>query len=192
MRNSFTLIELIVVIAIIAVLAAIIAPNAFRTIEKAKIARAISEIKVIKAAAVNYCADVGGWPGRYVPTDPVSHNPFLNDPAVSGFDPDVTGWNGPYLDKWQAHPWGGAITWNSDVDWDGSGGLDILVTLNDDRPGMPSTDNKGRVPTEAMEKIDAALDDGNLSTGRTQGDGLGFGLPVGELGVMVISDGNPI
>ena len=36
MRKGFTLIELIVVIAIIAILAAIIAPNAFRAIEKAK------------------------------------------------------------------------------------------------------------------------------------------------------------
>ena len=36
-RQSFTLLELIVVIAIIAILAAIIAPNAFRAIEKAKV-----------------------------------------------------------------------------------------------------------------------------------------------------------
>ena len=38
--KGFTLIELIVVIAIIAILGAIIAPNAFRAIEKAKMARA--------------------------------------------------------------------------------------------------------------------------------------------------------
>jgi len=46
MRRSFTLIELIVVIAIIAILAAIIAPNAFRAIEKAKVAETKIKAKV--------------------------------------------------------------------------------------------------------------------------------------------------
>ena len=45
MRKWFTLIELIVVISIIAVLSAIIAPNAFRAIEKSKITKALSDIK---------------------------------------------------------------------------------------------------------------------------------------------------
>ncbi|SHJ08964.1 prepilin-type N-terminal cleavage/methylation domain-containing protein [Desulfofundulus thermosubterraneus] len=39
-EKDFTLVELLVVIAIISILAAIIAPNAFKAVEKAKVARA--------------------------------------------------------------------------------------------------------------------------------------------------------
>ena len=46
--NAFTLIELIVVIVIIAVLAGIIAPNAFRAIEKAKLSRVAHDAQNIK------------------------------------------------------------------------------------------------------------------------------------------------
>lgn len=48
-RIGFTLIELIVVIAIIAILAAIIAPNAFRAIEKANIQKAVIAISMEKS-----------------------------------------------------------------------------------------------------------------------------------------------
>jgi prepilin-type N-terminal cleavage/methylation domain-containing protein len=44
--RAFTLIELIVVIAIIAILAAIVAPNAFRAIEKAKVAKIEAKVEV--------------------------------------------------------------------------------------------------------------------------------------------------
>ncbi|MDD2702767.1 MAG: type II secretion system protein, partial [Candidatus Omnitrophica bacterium] len=61
--KGFTLIELIVVIAIISVLSAIIAPNAFRAIEKAKLARVEADAKAIKTAAFSMYADTGMWPG---------------------------------------------------------------------------------------------------------------------------------
>ena len=48
--TGFTLIELIVVIAIIAILAAIIAPNAFRAIEKAKITKTMADLDSFKKA----------------------------------------------------------------------------------------------------------------------------------------------
>ena len=50
-RRGFTLVELLVVIAIIGILAAIIAPNAFKAIEKGKVAAAEADYKAIKAAA---------------------------------------------------------------------------------------------------------------------------------------------
>jgi len=62
-NKAFTLVELIVVIAIIAILAAIIAPNAFRAIEKAKLARVEADAKAIKSAAFAMYADTGMWPG---------------------------------------------------------------------------------------------------------------------------------
>jgi general secretion pathway protein G len=85
-KKGFTLIELLVVIAIIAILAAVIAPNAFKAIEKSKVSSAISDYKAIKTASLSYYSDTGKWPG--------------NSAAATGFVTDptgVSGWNGPYL-----------------------------------------------------------------------------------------------
>src|SRR3989338_2256659 len=91
MKKSFTLIELIVVIAIIAILAAIIAPNAFRAIEKAKISRVVADLKAIKTATFAYYADTGKWPisGVYISDDT---HPLLSDDGSAG-------WDGPYLES---------------------------------------------------------------------------------------------
>lgn len=95
-KKGFTLVELLVVIAIIAILAAIIAPNAFKAIEKSKVATAEADYKAIKTAALGYYTDMGTWPAT----------------QTTGIDPGfVTGsgnWNGPYLEKWPTkNPWGG-------------------------------------------------------------------------------------
>ena len=58
-ERGFTLIELLVVIAIIGILSAIIAPNAFKAIDKARMSKTISDIKAIKTASLLYYADVG-------------------------------------------------------------------------------------------------------------------------------------
>jgi type II secretion system protein G len=94
-RRGFTLVELIVVIAIIAILAAVVAPNAFRAIEKAKISRTASDMKSIKTAVLSYYADTGGWPAcHYIST---AASPMMTNPGV-------TGWNGPYLEKLAMSP----------------------------------------------------------------------------------------
>ena len=128
--HSFTLIELIVVIAIIAILAAIIAPNAFRAIEKAKVAEFVSDLQAIKTATLAFYADTGFWPpntgcGYCSCSFLASCGPH---PSATGLDPFLgppsflwptcgdgtpqgngyTGWNGPYLEKWKRFlPWNG-------------------------------------------------------------------------------------
>jgi len=127
-KKSFTLIELIVVIAIIAILAAIIAPNAFKAIEKAKISRAMQDAKTLRAATESYYADIGFWPPDVCRGDdpgfmrPLPYNPddgggphCLN---ATGLPPNwqtvvQNNWNGPYLEKWPNFtPWAGKYDWN--------------------------------------------------------------------------------
>jgi len=99
-RKSFTLIELLVVIVIIAILAAIIAPHAFRAIEKAKISAIIGDIHSIKSAATAYYADTGTWP-------PDCDYWSYSQSFCPGFltDDGKPGWNGPYLEKWPEAKW---------------------------------------------------------------------------------------
>lgn len=99
--TGFTLIELIVVIAIIAILTAIIAPNAFRAIEKAKISSTISNFKTIKSATMSYYADCGQWPQGDIATTNPNSNDIANETQIfiTG-ENQPSGWDGPYLEKW--------------------------------------------------------------------------------------------
>jgi general secretion pathway protein G len=94
MGRSFALIELIVVIAIIAILAAIIAPNAFRAIEKSRVARTAADMNAIKTATLSYYTDTGQWP---IPPGGGSQYILGDHPLL--VDNGVFGWDGPYLDK---------------------------------------------------------------------------------------------
>ena len=104
--KGFTLIELLVVIAIIGILAAIIAPNAFKAIEKSKVAAVESDYKAVKSATLMYYSDVGAWPkARNSFNDSIT--PDETASFVTG-EGAPNGWDGPYLEKWPSkNPWGG-------------------------------------------------------------------------------------
>ncbi len=136
-NRGFTLVELLVVIAIIGILAAIITPNAFKAIEKGKVAAAEADYKAIKAAALNYYTDTGQWPN-----DGASNTGFVQSDGVNG-------WNGPYLERWPSkNPWGNSYEYNKDsgVNFDGdSNTTERYLTIKS-------------VPSSAAERIDADLD----------------------------------
>ncbi len=144
MRKGFTLIELIVVIAIIAVLAAIIAPNAFRAIEKAKISATLSDFRSMKTGAMSFYADTGDWP----PDGTDGSDALLIDDDGTGST--IPGWDGPYLEQWpDNNRWSGVYLWvdGNTMNWDSTAGNDearhIQLTL---------------IPSAATERIDTALD----------------------------------
>jgi general secretion pathway protein G len=144
MRKGFTLIELIVVIAIIAILAAIIAPNAFKSIEKARISGVEGDYRTIKTGAMSYYSDTGNWPANANSTG------FTDSDGRSG-------WDGPYLEKWpQRNPWGGVYSWRNmaAVTLFGGNATTRYISANN-------------VPQAGANKVDTNLDDGNLTTGST-------------------------
>lgn len=178
MRKGFTLIELIVVIAIIAILAAIIAPNAFKAIEKAKVARAISDYKTIKTAVGAHYADTGKWIG-YMDWLIIESSLFYNEYPRKGSGNPLAGWDGPYLEGgFERHPWGGFYFFECEEDWAKSpteppNGLKELLIDFEDRCDMAMINNSCYVAKNSALKIDEMLDDGNLSTGSFRGGGGG-------------------
>ncbi|MDW8802735.1 prepilin-type N-terminal cleavage/methylation domain-containing protein [Clostridium sp. A1-XYC3] len=101
-KKGFTLVELLVVIAIIAILAAVVAPNAFKAIEKSKVSRLVGDCKAVEAATLHYYGDTGQWP-RIIGTGQTNKETYLKAPSESGIT-GVNGWNGPYLERWPKNP----------------------------------------------------------------------------------------
>ena len=129
--KGFTLIELLVVIAIIGILATIIAPNAFKAIEKSKVAAVESDYKAVKTATLMYYSDVGAWPN---PDADFSSSTTEEDYFMNG--DGSTGWDGPYLEKWPSkNPWGGTYTLGT-----GTWGTDQYLALGADKVVSKSAD----------------------------------------------------
>ncbi|MDD3296982.1 MAG: prepilin-type N-terminal cleavage/methylation domain-containing protein [Candidatus Omnitrophica bacterium] len=162
--KSFTLIELIVVIAIVAVLAAIIAPNAFKAIEKAKIATAISDFKTYKTSMGALYADTGHWIADSFGPNRRAQGLY---PGATNLDTNISnwpGWDGPYLEKVKlSTPWGGIYTierWNDF----GRGSRKEMWLGYDDLCYSGGLSNC-YIPLKSAQKMDERIDDGDLSTG---------------------------
>ncbi|MDD2702734.1 MAG: prepilin-type N-terminal cleavage/methylation domain-containing protein [Candidatus Omnitrophica bacterium] len=171
MRRGFTLIELIVVIAIIAVLGAIIAPNAFKAIEKAKIAKIEEDLKAIKTGALAYYADTGIFPvddDTYVHSGTAGRRrgiDFLENKA------GVAAWDGPYLEGWPRNPFW--VTTAGDYEegyqWEGDGPTGAMDFNGDGLPD-PCVEMGFVSLSDASIQyicriIDSHMDDGNVLTG---------------------------
>lgn len=167
-RKSFTLIELIVVIAIIGVLAAMLVPQVSKAIDKARIARTISELNLISMAMDAYLADVGSYP----PSVQDWGRPWGADAGLVeryNVHPNhLSTWNGPYMKYWPIKTaWGGIVGCGATgayyihipigwIDRDGRGGNDYWIHMNPYCAMYP--------PAMAIE-FDRAVDDGNPNTG---------------------------
>ncbi|AEG61320.1 type II secretion system protein [Desulforamulus ruminis] len=140
-QKGFTLVELLVVIAIIGILAAVIAPNAFKAVEKGKVAAAEADFKAIKSAALNYYTDTGVWP-----VDGADSDGFIRTS-------DVDGWNGPYLERWPSrNPWGG--------DYNFRNGVPVSDTSISNHYKYLELDD---LTTDARSRLEADLDGGTAS-----------------------------
>lgn len=193
MKKAFTLIELIVVIAIVAVLAAVITPNVFRQIERARQAQYIANVNAVKTAMQSLYADTGRFASetRYYSYDygsgyyeyfwvdiesPWSSSGFwadytelLQDPADYGYS--MLGWDGPYLDRTTASPWGGVAFVYGWYD-SGWGSPEIYYeTMHDYCDGTWTWPAECGPSRASAERLDEAVDDGDLYTGNFRGWG---------------------
>ncbi len=123
---GFTLIELLVVIAIIGVLATLAMVAVSFARERAKVAKAQSEINEIYKAMAAMANDTGEWPG-HSPVDATStySSANLSSGAVGIVADDVSGtpfnnWAGPYMAKIPTDPWGGQYFFRGDYRVDAS------------------------------------------------------------------------
>jgi len=142
-EKGFTMVELMVVVAIMAILVSLIAPSAFKAIEKGKISAFMRDYREIKTAAISYYADTSAWPAN-------------NNASVSLVCNDtVNGWHGPYLEGWPQHnPWKGNYTWCND-------NIGVVATVGSGERYLEVVN----VPSGSAAALDTNLDDGNLATG---------------------------
>jgi len=166
-RRSFTLIELMVVVAVIGILAAMLVPGVSNLIEKARIARAESELKNFQTACAAVYADVGYYPRDVGPNTDPGLVSIARVPASLR-----SNWNGPYLRRWPLNPWGGRYDyqgWNyAPFNFDGTAGNENLISIYD----FPQ-------PT-IQSKIDSELDDGSATSGTIRYGGSVLHYYIGE------------
>lgn len=106
--KGFTLIELLVVIAIIGMLSSVVLGSLNSARDKARVARAVSDLKQIQNALVLYQDANNAYPCFDHTWD----------------DTRETAWALPYL-KWPTHPWGNQYHWEH-----GTAGFVFSVSLN--------------------------------------------------------------
>jgi general secretion pathway protein G len=94
-QAGFTLIELLVVIIVLGLLVGLVGPRLIGRVGQSKTATARAQIELFGAALDQYRLDIGRYPDGSQGLDALNRNP------------NVPGWNGPYLKKGvPKDPWG--------------------------------------------------------------------------------------
>ncbi|MEM8711875.1 MAG: type II secretion system protein GspG, partial [Planctomycetota bacterium] len=151
--SGFTLIELVTVVTIVIILAGVVVPRVSGFSDKAKFAKAASDLKSMKRALEYMYQDVG-----YFPADQSRGvDPGLNDisrvPSAQQGD-----WRGPYLEAWpELTPWNGRYDYEYRnevaLNFDGVAGNEVLISIREN------------IDQEIATRIDEILDDGDSTTG---------------------------
>jgi len=123
-QKGFTLIELLVVIAIIGLLASIVMVSLNSARGKARVAKAMTELKQLRTAIYMYYNDASASPPHDHTWDDTCENDMFASRS-SSFAPKPSGWAGPYMPKWPNNPWGYAYHWERNRD--GSGRYSISI-----------------------------------------------------------------
>jgi len=98
-ERGFTLIELLIVITILGILATMVGTRVIRQPDKARVAKAKVEIRVLSQALQQYAIDNGDYP-----TTEQGLRALWEKPSIP---PEPPNWDGPYIDRPTFNdPWG--------------------------------------------------------------------------------------
>jgi len=98
-RNAgFTMIEAVVIVAVLAILAGIITPMVVKEVAKSKVTRAKADMDAIATAFNQYYVDTSFWPERFDGAAS-SRADFLQFRSLYRNSQNLTGWDGPYLER---------------------------------------------------------------------------------------------
>jgi general secretion pathway protein G len=95
-RGGFTLIELLLVLVILSILAAVVVPKFTGSSDKARKARAVTDISTLDDAIDRFELDAGRFP-----TNDEGLDVLVQQPSAQ-----VKEWHGPYIKRIPTDPWG--------------------------------------------------------------------------------------
>jgi general secretion pathway protein G len=128
-QRGFTLIELVIVMTIIAILASGVTYYAYGQREKAKVTRALADIKELELALETYGADNGDPPTTEQGLDALRTKPTAQ--------PVPNNWQGPYLRRSSTglnDPWGNPYHYEFPGSYN-QDSFDLASTGKDGQPG---------------------------------------------------------
>ena len=120
-HKGFTLIELLVVISIISLLTMVVLASLSNARNRAKIAKARSELNNIASAVMLLVDNTGRLPSssstKTIESSCTAHGEEVvltaDSAGINNTDGAFPGWNGPYM-KVPSDPWGNAYTYDDD------------------------------------------------------------------------------
>ena len=190
---GFTLLELMVVIAIIGLLSAVVFGSLSESKDNAREVTALKEVRKISEAMFMFELDttvrincpagsnctnslinnpgVSGWDGPYLSTGPI--HPWEGEIGVGNnfifLAPTVCSLMARICADSNHATWirigGRCVAFCPEDPPSAISENQTLIYLTNDRPGFGRSDNRAKIPTASMLRIDRALDDGNLNTG---------------------------
>lgn len=167
-KKRFTLVEVLIIIVLIAVFSSIIAVNAFRAIDKAKISKLAADARALKLAWHSLYSDIGCFPTEYdyLTRGVATHKgigPLIRDTDIVSDVLNLRGWDGPYYKGTARSPWLAPYLYDND----NNNIYDPVLGQNPYRGtnlGLSEKDFNTNVE-ELVPVIDEVIDDGDASTG---------------------------
>ena len=162
---GFSLLEVVVVISVLVAMAAVLVPSLGSVMESSKVAEVASLTDALKSACTIHYMDTSRFPYEYT-------GARYSAAQYHGLSKEQTyaGWKGPYLEEPLGaghHPWKGSLHLYNLLLVNGLAGWDLDL---DGTYELTTQENTcvlwmNRVPEEAAEDIDDALDKGDLGSG---------------------------